>query len=215
MTSHAISLFDQIVQADKAATVFLNCDMGSSADAVFWALSSKLMWVPVALIFLYLLAKKKEYDLTMKIATIVALAVTIALCDQMASAVFKPIVARLRPSHDAEVCALLHYVNGYRGGSYGFMSSHAANSFGAAVFGMKIIRDKCFTAFLFIAAALVSYSRIYLGVHFLGDVVCGAVLGMAIAFGVCRLLQCFHMWHKRREETRPRTGTHGKTSMAA
>lgn len=200
MTNHAISFFDQIVSADKAATVYLNRDMGTAADSIFWILSSKFLWIPVALLFLYMLARKKDYNWTMKIAVVFGLIITITLCDQITSSLFKPLVARFRPSHDIEICTMLHYVHGYRGGNYGFMSSHAANAFGAAVFGTKIIRNKYFTALLFTTAILVTYSRIYLGVHFLGDVVCGAATGIMVSLAVCHILGWLHSRLKRRAQ---------------
>ena len=89
---------------------------------------------------------------------------------------------------------MLHYVNNYHGGNYGFMSSHAANAFGAAMLGAEIIRKRYFTIFLFSLATLVSYSRIYLGVHFLGDVVCGAIVGITIAIIINHLLKLLHGW---------------------
>ncbi len=215
MTNHAISFFDQIVSADKAATVFLNRDMGAAADSIFWILSSKFVWVPVALMFLYLLVKKKDYNWTMKIAIVLGLVITITLCDQITSSLFKPLVARFRPSHDIEICTMLHYVHGYRGGNYGFMSSHAANAFGAAVFGTKIIRNKYFTALLFTTAILVTYSRIYLGVHFLGDVVCGAAIGIMVSLAVCYILGWLHSWLKRRAQRNTRTDVPPDLGIAA
>lgn len=186
--------FDQIVSADKSATVFLNNDMGTAADTLFWGLSSRLIWVPVAIYFLYLIVVKRNYDWVMKAAIVLGLVITITLCDQITSSIFKPLVARFRPSHDIEISAMLHYVNNYHGGNYGFMSSHAANAFGAAMLGAEIIRKRYFTIFLFSLATQVSYSRIYLGVHFLGDVVCGAIVGITIAIIIHHLLKLLHGW---------------------
>ena len=186
----------QVVSADKEATLFLNYNMGTYADSIFWGLSSKLIWIPIAIFFIYLIAIKRNYSLAMKIAIILGLVVTITLCDQISSSFFKPLVARYRPSHDIEINAMLHYVNNYHGGRYGFMSSHAANAFGAAMLGSKIIKKRYFTVFLFTLATLVAYSRIYLGVHFLGDVVCGAIVGMAVALLINRMLRFLHCWLK-------------------
>lgn len=215
MTNPAISFFNQIVSADKAATVFLNRDMGASADSIFWALSSKFLWIPIALLFLYLLIKKKDYNWTMKFAIVLGLIITITLCDQITSSLFKPLVARFRPSHDIEICTMLHYVHGYRGGNYGFMSSHAANAFGAAIFGTKIIRNKYFTALLFTTAILVTYSRIYLGVHFLGDVICGAAIGIALGLIAYHALKCLNSWLKRRSQRQTWTDVPPKIEIAA
>lgn len=175
-----MDIIDTLDSADKSATVFLNHDMGSYADSMLWACSSRLIWIPVALFFLYCVIKEKDNNWRMNVLMVLGLALTITLCDQIASSLFKPLVARYRPSHDVEIASLLHYVNGYHGGPYGFMSSHAANAFGAAVIASKIIRRRMFTIFIFALALVVAYSRIYLGVHFLGDVVCGALVGIGV-----------------------------------
>lgn len=77
---------------------------------------------------------------------------------------------------------ILHYVYGYKGGQYGFVSSHAANTLGATAFLSYIIKNKRITIYLFTWAFIVCYSRIYLGVHYLGDVICGGILGAAIGY---------------------------------
>ena len=92
----------------------------------------------------------------------------------------KPLVARLRPTHNPEIADLIHIVNGYRGGLYGFVSSHAANAFAFVIFTSCIIRNRYYVLGITIWALLTAYSRVYLGVHYVGDVVCGAVLGILV-----------------------------------
>ncbi len=195
-----MDILQNLDSIDKAATLSLNANMGSFADSVFWGLSSKLIWIPVALLFLYFVFRKKDLRPIVKILIVLALVLTITLCDQFTSSLVKPLVARFRPSHDIQLSALLHYVNGYHGGKYGFMSSHAANSFGAAVLGARIIKKLYFSMFLFVLATLVSYSRIYLGVHYLGDVVCGAIVGCLIGYGVFRVLHATCTYLKLRHK---------------
>ena len=187
-----MDIINSLDSVDKSAMLFLNHDMGSCADTIFWVLSSRLIWIPVGLFFLYCVMKKKDTNWKTKALIVFGLALTIALSDQIASSLFKPLVARYRPSHDIEIASMLHYVNNYHGGKYGFMSSHAANAFGAAVLGSKIIRRRAFTIFLFVLAFVVSYSRIYLGVHFLGDVVCGAMVGTLVGYMVYHILVYVH-----------------------
>jgi undecaprenyl-diphosphatase len=86
---------------------------------------------------------------------------------------------------------LVHTVKGYCGGAFGFVSSHAANSFNVAALSILLIRNRFFSVFIFIWAAGVSYSRIYLGVHYPGDVVCGALLGMLIGWSMYRLFMIY------------------------
>lgn len=84
---------------------------------------------------------------------------------------------RYRPSHNFDLQGLVHLVNGYSGGLFGFVSSHAANSFGIAIFTALFLKNKWYWIFILLWAVLVSYSRIYLGVHYPADIIGGMVLG--------------------------------------
>lgn len=174
---YAGCLIDMADSADKAVTVALNFDGGRFADMAFSAFSSRLIWLLPALWLLYRIIFVRRYSLWQACAAVMGLALTVALCDQVSASVCKPLFMRLRPSHADGVRELLHYVGTYRGGLYGFVSSHAANAFGAAMYASLLLKNKAFTVFVFCFAAAVGYSRIYLGVHYLGDVIGGAVLG--------------------------------------
>ena len=80
-------------------------------------------------------------------------------------------------------------MKGYCGGKYGFVSSHASNSFMVAVFSLLMIRRKWFSYSMVIWALIVGYSRIYLGVHYPGDVICGSLLGIIVGWGVYKLYE--------------------------
>lgn len=176
------TIFDRLNAMDHSLMLMLNYDGGIVQDKIWWAMSSKLMWIlPVMLFLLYVYRK---YNCRDAVAIIMCLALTVVLCDQISSSWIKPAVMRLRPSHDTAIQSALHYIGDYRGGLYGFVSSHAANAFGAVVFVSMIVRRKSITIILMLFAASVGYSRIYLGVHYPGDVVCGAILGMAIGKGM-------------------------------
>ena len=105
-----------------------------------------------------------------------------SLADQISVKVFKEGFERLRPSHNPEIKDLIHTVKGYRGGQFGFVSSHAANTFAMAFFTSKLFRNRYYSWFIFIWAAVVSYSRIYLGVHYPLDIIGGALLGMLLGY---------------------------------
>jgi len=101
------------------------------------------------------------------------------LSDQITVSLMKPLFARLRPSHDPALAGMVHIVNGYTGGLYGFASSHAANTFASALF-LWLALKKTYHAirWIFAWAVFVTYTRIYLGVHYPGDVVVGALVGL-------------------------------------
>ena len=116
--------------------------------------------------------------------TIIALIVLVVLCDQISNNIFKDFFERWRPSRDPSISHLVHTVAGYKGGDFGFVSSHATNSFGLAMFSALLIRHWGYGITIFLWAFLNSYSRIYLGVHFPGDIVGGMILGISLALVV-------------------------------
>jgi undecaprenyl-diphosphatase len=122
---------------------------------------------------------------------ILALIVTIILCDQISSGLFKPFFARLRPSRDPSLTGLVQLVGEYRGGKYGFISSHAANSFGLAMFITLLFKRKALSLFMFVWAFINAYSRIYLGVHYPGDIIGGIVVGTLLAWLVYKIYNRF------------------------
>lgn len=181
------NLFYLLNTIDHNLTVMLNFDGGVFLDSTMFALSSRLIWIVPALALLFHFFRNKH---TRKkgIVVVIAIVVLITLCDQTTSTLMKPYFARLRPSHTPGIENILHYVNGYRGGLYGFASSHAANSFGTVTFVSMLIRRKWVTFALLALTLGVCYSRIYLGVHFLGDVLTGAVIGVFFGYIIYRLV---------------------------
>ena len=148
-------------------------------DTFMWAISAKLTWIPLYLSLLYLLIRTFKKDAAW---IILAVVLCIVISDQVASGLLKELVKRLRPSHVESLKSVIHLVKGYEGGLYGFASSHAANSVGLAVITSLIFRNKLYTLSILGWALLVSYSRIYLGVHYPGDILGGMLIGVLSAF---------------------------------
>lgn len=113
------------------------------------------------------------------------------MADQTSVKLFKDVFERLRPCHQPTIAHLVHVVNDHCGGQYGFVSSHAANTFAFAAFlgGVFAQKVKWFSCVLWVWAAIVAYSRIYLGVHYPGDIIGGALLGILIGRLVYRIFE--------------------------
>jgi len=169
---------EEIILEDKQAMIFLN-NLGSSTFDPFWILvSEKWFWIPLYVIFLYFLYKNFNKKSLFYILLFVALGITAS--DQIAN-IFKFGFERLRPCHDPSLEGLLREVK--CGGKFGFYSAHSSNSFFVATYltillGKKI---KQLPYFLFVWAAIVAYSRVYLGMHFPGDIIVGAIMGILLA----------------------------------
>lgn len=180
-------MIDFLNDLDKQVFLFLNGIHNGMFDFIMWWFSDKLIWVPFYLYLIYKIVRQYGWE---SIAILLSVAILVALSDQISS-VIKENVARFRPSHDPVLEEHVHTLRGYLGGSYGFVSSHAANSFALVYFLYKFLKlDNTFLGpILILWAFLVSYSRIYIGVHYPGDIIGGAFLGLALSWIVVHLYQ--------------------------
>ncbi len=175
---------EKIIELDRQLFLFLNELHVAWLDQPMFLISTEWFWFPLYGFLVYLMVKKTKKQSWLPI---LAILVTVLLSDQISGKI-KRSVQRYRPSHDILLENQVHTVNGYRGGMYGFVSSHAANTFAVAFF-VSLFLELSFVYFqlLFFWAVLVSYSRLYLGVHFPMDLLCGGCLGLLIA-GIVFLL---------------------------
>ena len=178
-------MVEKILAYERDLFFMLNGSNSPFLDRFMWLFSGKAVWLPLAAFILIVLLYKKKWKESILILLGIVLVVT--LCDQFASHVCKPIFTRFRPTHHPDFMDQVKIVFGYRGGLYGFISSHAANAFGFATLMALIMRDKLFGWTIFFWAVLTAYTRVYLGVHFISDIVPGAVSGVFFGYLVYKL----------------------------
>lgn len=165
-----------LIEWDKALLIYLNGLHAPWLDSIMLLMTHALFWTPLYLFLIFLLFRTFKNQAWF---LLIGVALTVLLSDQITSELMKPFFARLRPIHDPTMAGLLHQVGGYTAGLYGFSSGHAANTFGVALFFWVTFRAKYrWMALLFVWAGLMTYTRIYLGVHFPADILAGIVLGL-------------------------------------
>lgn len=183
----AVPIIELLNHADGEAMLFLNSFNHSSLDQLMYALSGRFTWVPFY-IFLFVLIVRR-FGWRKAVFSLLLIALTILLADKLCNNLLRPMIGRLRPAClDNPLSRWIHIVNEYRGGRNGFPSCHAANSFALAVYLIRTMRWRGYAmAAILVWAALIAYTRIYLGVHYPGDVIVDGLIGSAIAYGTSTL----------------------------
>lgn len=165
---------------DRDLFIALNGLHSSFMDELMFHISGKWQWIPFYFFLLYLIYRKYGIQ-SWKI--LLGTAVLILLADQLSVKLFKNVFERYRPCHNLEIKEVVHIVNNKCGGKYGFVSSHAANTFSLGSYLGLLLSTKNKRRALYLLllwATIVSYSRLYLGVHYPSDLIGGALLGVAI-----------------------------------
>jgi len=183
-------MLDWLLSIDRQVFLALNGMHNSFFDFImFWA-SDRFIWIPFYLFLGYLLIR--HYGKRAWILILMAV-ILITISDQTSVHLFKQVFHRLRPCQEPSLNGMIHLVNGKCGGKYGFISSHAVNSFALATYLSFLLgrRIRYFPLFMMIWAGLLSYSRIYLGVHYPGDVIAGAIWGAGLAAGIFTITRRF------------------------
>lgn len=167
---------EQLIEFDKQLLLFFNGFHTPFWDNFFYTFSGTMIWIPIAVLICGVIIKTKKKD---AFFILLFLSIAIVLSDQI-STLIKTLVERPRPTREVTLQGLVQTVNGYLAGRYGFVSSHASNSFAFALFSALLFRHCTYTCTIFVWATINFYSRMYLGVHYPGDILGGIFLGLTL-----------------------------------
>lgn len=178
-------MIDWLIHIDEGLTMMLNGSESMLINRMMLDITTWWAWIPLYVSLIFLVLKNNETFIRILLAIGCAL-LCFALTEILADAILKPLVARPRPFNVAGLHVQL--VDGYKADGYSFVSAHAANTFGLFLYIALLIRSRVLTVAMAIWTILSSYSRIFLGVHFVADVICGMIIGALVA-GMCFKLQ--------------------------
>jgi undecaprenyl-diphosphatase len=173
-----MEIISALADFDRQILLALNQHHSPFWDNFFWLFTNTMTWIPLYAAIFYAVVKRYDKKSWLPILFII---LVITLCDQVSTNIFKEGIERLRPSHEPDLEGMIHLLAGKKGGKFGFVSSHSANSFGLALFTILLFRNWLFSMLIVTWAALNSFSRIYAGLHYPGDVIGGMILGLTIA----------------------------------
>lgn len=195
------SLLQTITQWDTNITLAINGFHCGYLDNFMMMYSGRFIWIPLYLSLFIIMFRNFPHKAV--VYCLLFAVVLIALCDQTASSILRPMFGRLRPANpDNPISPLIHIVDGYRGGWHGFPSAHSANCWGTFLFITYVFRQRVLSITLAVWAFLMCWSRIYLGVHYFGDVVFGMVVGFICASVVYYVFQ--HLLRQSAHSLRPK-----------
>ena len=194
-------MLEQLLHIDTEILLAINGWHAPWADRLMWIVSAKTTWIPLYLLLVGLLVwrYRKPALTNVKwlqkvpacVVMIVVIGLAVGIADFIASGILKDLIARPRPTRVPELEGVLHLVNGYKSGRYGFVSSHAANTMAVALLFSLIWRSKIATVGLMLWVAANCYSRMYLGVHYPTDILGGLIVGSLVAVvAYCMLRRC-------------------------
>ncbi|MEM9672158.1 MAG: phosphatase PAP2 family protein [Bacteroidota bacterium] len=183
-------MIEAILEADQQIFLWLNSFHANWLDPIMYRITNKYTWFPVYAALVVAIILKYRWE---GVRIVLVLVLVITACDQLTSGFMKPTFERLRPCHNPTIAHFVHLVKGC-GGQYGFASSHAANTFGLAATLWFFFQSWSFWFALgFGWAAVVSYSRVYVGVHYPLDIIVGAIIGVVLAWMIYKLYQQYRV----------------------
>ena len=184
------SLFDQLIAFDKQLLLQVNGSDSLYLDRLIRILTNAVTWIPLYISLFYIVIRNNE-TATKILLVLAGAGLCVFFAGSLDDMIVKPTVARWRPTHDPEIGLLVDIVDGYRGGKYGFFSAHAANTFSIAVYFCWLVRSKLLSLALVLWSFTNCYTRLYLGVHYPGDILVGLTWGFIVGTAVYFLIRRF------------------------
>lgn len=169
---------NEINELDHQLTLAINGSDNLFWDNVMYTVTNTFSWSLVMLTLLIIIFKNNNWKETLMVYVTIALLIFVA--DRICSGIVKPTVARWRPTQDPHLMYLIDVVRNYRGGRFGFFSGHACNTMCMAVFLSCLFRSTKVTLTLLFWSLTTTFTRLYLGVHYLGDVCVGFIVGIIL-----------------------------------
>jgi undecaprenyl-diphosphatase len=171
-------MIEKIESIDQNLFLYLNSFHADWLDPIMMQVSNKLFWIPLYLLLFCIVQRRFGWKNMGWFALLVAL--TILFCDQLSSTVLKQYFARYRPCNNLDLKGMVHTFHGHCGSGFSFVSGHAANYFGLTTLLASFMKKRNATILLLTWAALIAYSRVYLGLHYPADILFGGLLGVVI-----------------------------------
>jgi len=179
-------MIDSLIQLDRSLFLFLNglhCDF---LDPVMIFITGDFVWTPLYILIIFFFFWRGNWR--WGLLALAAVLLTFALTDQLSVHLFKNTIQRIRPCHEPALMGIMYSLENC-GGQFSFISSHAANTFGLAAISSLLFGQKWYGWCIFSWAAIVSYSRIYVGKHYPLDIICGALFGLLTGYVIWKLFQ--------------------------
>ena len=177
-----------IIDLDKQLLLWFNGSESLYLDYLVRTLTRAVTWIPFYLSLFYVVIKNNDH--VQKIMLVLAgAALCVLIAGTLDDTIVKPMVGRWRPTHDPQIGLLVDIVDGYRGGKYGFFSAHASNTFSIAIFFWWVVRSRLLTTAMIIWSLTNCWTRLYLGVHYPGDILVGLCWGALTGSSVYWLYQ--------------------------
>lgn len=179
----------EIIQFDKQLLLMLNGSDSVYLDGVVLTLTKAATWIPLYVSLFYMLVVLCRGKWRNVLLILAGAGLCVLLAGTVDDSIVKPLVARWRPTHDPQIGHLIDVVNNYRGGNYGFFSAHASNTFSIALYFCLLVRHRWLQVGLVTYSLVNCWTRLYLGVHYPGDIFVGLLWGTIVAVSVYSLVR--------------------------